>query len=73
MPKQKRNSGAKKKFTVTGTGKLLRRKAGQSHNLEHKSPKLKRGFRKLRPVSKANDATVRTLLGKPIRRGSVKK
>ncbi len=27
MPKQKRHSGAKKRFKVTGTGKLLRRKA----------------------------------------------
>ena len=63
MPKQKRNSGAKKKFRVTATGKLLRRKAGQSHNLEHKSPKLKREFRKAKPVSKANDKSVRTLLG----------
>jgi large subunit ribosomal protein L35 len=63
MPKQKRNSGAKKKFRVTATGKLLRRKAGQSHNLEHKSPKLKREFRKAKPVAKANDKTVRTLLG----------
>ena len=63
MPKQKRNSGAKKKFRVTATGKLLRRKAGQSHNLEHKSPKLKREFRRAKPVSEANDKTVRTLLG----------
>ena len=63
MPKQKRNSGAKKKFRVSATGKLLRRKAGQSHNLEHKSPKLKQEFRKLDPVSKANDRMVRTLLG----------
>ena len=30
MPKQKTNSGAKKKFKVTGTGKLLRRKAGRA-------------------------------------------
>ena len=63
MPKQKTNSGAKKKFRVTATGKLLRRRAGQSHNLEHKSPKLKRAFRKPQAVSKANDKTVRTLLG----------
>ena len=51
MPKQKTNSGAKKKFKVTATGKLLRRKAGQSHNLEHKSPKLKRAFSKDLPVA----------------------
>ena len=63
MPKLKTYSGAKKKFRVTATGKLLRRKAGQSHNLEHKSPKLKREFRRAKPVSEANDKTVRTLLG----------
>ena len=64
MPKQKRNSGAKKKFKVTATGKLLRRKAGQSHNLEHKSPKLKRAFRKAQPVSTADEKVVRKLLGR---------
>jgi large subunit ribosomal protein L35 len=63
MPKMKRNSGAKKKFKLTGTGKLLRRRAGQSHNLEHKSPKLKQEFRSLEPVAEANDRMVRTLLG----------
>jgi large subunit ribosomal protein L35 len=44
VPKQKTNSAAKKRFKVTGTGKLLRRKAMQSHNLEHKSSKRKRAF-----------------------------
>ena len=47
----KTNSGAKKKFKVTATGKILRRKAGQSHNLEHKSPKLKQAFSKDQPVA----------------------
>ena len=64
MPKQKRNSGAKKKFKVTATGKILRRKAGQSHNLEHKTPKVKRGFSKDVPVAKANVKMVKKLLGK---------
>ena len=64
MPKQKTNSGAKKKFKVTGTGKLLRRSANQSHNLEHKSPKQKRKFRSDLPVSAANEKTVKRLLGK---------
>ena len=73
MPKQKTNSGAKKKFRLTGTGKLLRRRAGQSHNLEHKSPKLKQEFRKLDPVAEANDRMVRTLLGlKKAKRGRSK-
>jgi large subunit ribosomal protein L35 len=64
MPKQKRHSGAKKKFKVTGSGKLLRRSAMQSHNLEHKSPKQKRGFRKDLPVSHAEAKTVKKLLGR---------
>ena len=64
MPKQKTHSGAKKKFKVTGTGKLLRRQANQSHNLEHKSPKLKREFNKDQPVAPANTKTVKRLLGK---------
>ena len=64
MPKQKRNSGAKKKFKVTSTGKILRRKAGQSHNLEHKSPKVKQSFSKDHPVAKANVKMVKKLLGK---------
>ena len=64
MPKQKTNSGAKKKFKVTGTGKLLRRNAGQSHNLEHKSPKRKRAFSKDLPVAEANGRTIKKLLGR---------
>ena len=64
MPKVKRNSGAKKKFKVTGTGKLLRRVANQSHNLEHKSPKLKRAFSKDKPVAAANLKAAKKLLGR---------
>ena len=64
MPKLKRNSGAKKKFKVTGTGKLRRRTANQSHNLEHKSPKLKRSFSKDLPVAKGDLKTIKRLLGK---------
>jgi large subunit ribosomal protein L35 len=63
MPKQKTSSGAKKKFKVTATGKFLRRKAGQSHNLEHKSPKLKRAFSKDQPVSPADRKAVARMLG----------
>jgi large subunit ribosomal protein L35 len=63
MPKQKTHSSAKKRFKVTGTGKLQRRRAGQSHNLEKKSAKEKRRFRQAEPVSKANRETVEKLLG----------
>ena len=63
MPKQKTSSGAKKKFTVTGTGKLMRR-AQMSGKLMNKSPKQKRQFSKDRPVDGANEKTVNRLLGR---------
>ena len=62
MPKQKRNSGAKKKFKVTATGKLLRRKAGQSHNLEHKSSKKKRKFGRDIEIAPGDYRTLKKLL-----------
>ena len=37
MPKQKTHSGAKKRFKVTGSGKLMKQQAGMRHNLEGKS------------------------------------
>jgi len=64
MPKQKTSSQAKKKFKLTATGKFLRRKAGQSHNLEHKSPKRKRAFGKDQPVASANRKAVAKMLGR---------
>ena len=64
MPKQKTHSGAKKKFKVTGSGKLTRRSANQSHNLEHKSPKQKRGFSKAHPVDGDNEKNVNRMLGR---------
>ena len=64
MPKQKSSSGAKKKFKVTGSGKLLRRTANQSHNLEHKPAKQKRAFSKFRPVASSDVKRVKKLLGR---------
>jgi large subunit ribosomal protein L35 len=45
MPKTKTSSSVKKRFKVTGTGKLLRRRAMKSHNLTMKSSKRMSGFR----------------------------
>ncbi len=64
MPKMKTHSGAKKKFKVTSTGKLLRRNAGQSHNFESQSPAQKRAFNKDVAVSAAMTKTINRLLGK---------
>jgi large subunit ribosomal protein L35 len=64
MPKQKTHSGAKKRFKVTGTGKILRRRAMASHLFEKKSPKRKRSFRKDVPVAPADVKTLKKLLGR---------
>ena len=63
MPKVKTGSGAKKRFKLTGTGKLSRRHAMKSHNLQHKSSKRKRSFSKEHPVAKTDVPVVKRLLG----------
>lgn len=63
MPKMKTHSAAKKRFKLTATGKVRRRRAFKSHLLEHKSPKRKRGFRKPDDVSAADRKNVKRLLG----------
>lgn len=45
MPKMKTHKGAKKRFRVTGTGKLKRRQAGKKHLESHKAGKRKRQLR----------------------------
>ena len=62
MPKTKRHSAAKKRFKVTGTGKILRRPTMRSHNLEHKSSKRKRAFRKELEVTGADRGALKKLL-----------
>ena len=42
MPKMKSHSGAKKRFKVTGSGKVLHERAGKRHLLERKSSQLTR-------------------------------
>ena len=62
MPKTKTRSAAKKRFKVTGTGKILRRPTMRSHNLEQKSSKRKRGFRKERELTKADTNALKKML-----------
>jgi large subunit ribosomal protein L35 len=54
MPKTKTHSGASKRFRSTGTGKIVRQKAGRRHLLEHKSTKRTRRLDG-RTVVSAND------------------
>jgi large subunit ribosomal protein L35 len=64
VPKQKTNSAAKKRFKVTGTGRILRRHAMKSHKLEKKSAKRRRGFRRDHDVDETNVSDVGRLLGR---------
>jgi large subunit ribosomal protein L35 len=63
MPKMKTHSGSKKRFKVTGTGKVQGRHAFSSHILEKKSPKRKRGFAKDVALAKSDAKRVVKLLG----------
>ncbi len=63
MPKQKTHSGAKKRIKVTGSGKLLREKAGKRHLLERKPSKLTRRLSGTTEVSKADRGKMKKLLG----------
>jgi large subunit ribosomal protein L35 len=63
MPKQKTSRAAKKRFKVTGAGKLLRRRAMKSHLLEKKSAKRKRRFRHQDALSGSDSREVRRMLG----------
>ena len=54
MPKAKTHSGASKRFRVTGSGKVVRQKAGKRHLLEHKPSKQTRRLDG-RTVVAAND------------------
>lgn len=62
MPKVKTNSSAKKRFKVTGTGKITHQKSFKRHILTKKSKKRKRNLRKDGEVSKANLDFVKRLL-----------
>ena len=62
MPKMKTHRGAAKRFKVSGSGKIRRRRAFHSHILTKKSPKRKRTLRKPTEVHAANIQAVRDLL-----------
>ena len=63
MPKQKTNSGAKKRFKVTGSGKIKRAKAFKRHLLGRKSKKRKEELAKATIVHKSDTPRVKLMLG----------
>ena len=62
MPKMKTNPGAKKRFSLTGTGKIKRKHAFKSHILTKKSTKRKRNLAYFGQVDKADKKNVKLLL-----------
>lgn len=62
MPKMKTNSGAKKRFSVTGSGKVKRKKAFKRHILTKKSSKRKSDLGNTALVHETNEGGVKRLL-----------
>lgn len=62
MPKMKTKAGAKKRFTLTGTGKIKRKHAYKSHILTKKSTKRKRNLGYAGLVSHADERSVKLQL-----------
>lgn len=62
MPKMKTKSSAKKRFTVTGSGKIKRKHAYKSHILTKKSKKQKRNLTYFTIVDPADEANVRKMI-----------
>ncbi len=64
MPKMKTHSGSKKRFRVTGTGKIIRRRANRQHYFEHKPSTRTRRLADDVTVSPGDLKTVKRLLGR---------
>ena len=62
MPKMKTRGSAKKRFKITGSGKILRDKAYHSHILTKKTQKRKRNLRKPIVVDKTNEKGILRML-----------
>ena len=62
MPKDKTNSGAKKRIALTGTGKIKRKHAYHSHILTKKTKKQKRNLVKFTVLDSSNVKNVKELL-----------
>lgn len=58
MPKVKTNSSAKKRFRITGTGKIAYKQAGKRHHLNKKSQRQIRNLRKSAILSEGHSASI---------------
>ena len=64
MPKQKTHSGAKKRFKITGSGKVMKQGAGLRHNFEGKSSRVTRRLSMDPTLAKPDAKAIKKLLGK---------
>jgi large subunit ribosomal protein L35 len=62
MPKVKTKSSAKKRFKLTGTGKIRRKHAYKSHILTKKSTKRKHNLTKMGMVHESDEGRVKAML-----------
>jgi large subunit ribosomal protein L35 len=60
--KMKTHKGAKRRFKITATGKIMRPKGMKSHNRRKKAPRVKRQFDRMLELDSANRPQVRRLL-----------
>ena len=60
--KLKTHKGAKKRFKITATGKIMRTKGMKSHNRRKKAPRVKRMFDRMLPLDESNRKKVQRLL-----------
>lgn len=62
MPKMKTKSSAKKRFKLTGTGKVKRKHAFKNHILTKKETKQKRNLSNMSVVNKADEKSIKGML-----------
>ena len=64
MPKMKTHSGTAKRFKVTGSGKIMRRRANRNHLLEHKSSRVTRRLAGEQALAPNDVREIKRLLGR---------
>ena len=62
MPKQKTKTGAKKRFRLTGSGKIKRAKMNRRHILTKMNSKRMRSLRKVAYVDSTQEKTIKNLI-----------
>lgn len=62
MPKMKTHSGAKKRFSLTKSGKIKHMSANRAHGLTGKAPKRKTALKKAAFASSTNNSHIKKLL-----------